>query len=78
MIPKIPDKFFKYRPIIEKRYRDDETFRELYIDYQTYLDALQFWEQSDADEAPARLSEYAALVRELEEELTKILKEVGR
>jgi short-subunit dehydrogenase len=42
-------------------------------DYQTYLDALQFWEQSSSDDAVARLSEYTQLVGELEEELMRIL-----
>jgi exonuclease V gamma subunit len=74
MTPKIPIYLSKFRPIIEKFYRNDEKFREIYNDYQTYRDALQYWEQSDSDEASARMSEYANLVRELEEELTEILK----
>ena len=73
MITKIPDKFSKSRPIIERLYRDDETFREIYIDYQTYFDALKFWEQSSSNDSPARLSEYQELANELEVELTKIL-----
>ena len=77
MIPKIPDKFSKSQPIIERLYKDDEKFREIYKDYQTYLDALQFWEQSSSDDAPAHRSEYTELVGELEEELTQILNKSG-
>lgn len=73
MIPKIPEKFSKYRFVIEKFYKDDETFRSIYEDYQTYLDALQFWEQSSSDEAAARRSEYTQLVGELEEEVMQAL-----
>jgi len=73
MIPKIPEKFSKVQHIIEKLYKGDDTFRSIYRDYQTYLDALQFWEQSSSDDAAARRSEYTHLAGELEEELTQIL-----
>ena len=73
MIPKIPEKFSNVRHIIMKLYKGDATFRSVYKDYQTYLDALQFWEQSSSDDAAARRSEYTQLVGELEEELMQIL-----
>jgi len=73
MIPKIPEKFSKVRHIIEKFYKDDETFRSIYEDYLEYLKALQYWEQSSSDEAAARRSEYTQLVGELEEELMQAL-----
>jgi hypothetical protein len=58
---------------IEKYYRDDETFREIYDDYLTYLEAFRFWNQSSAEDALVRGREYEKLVGELEEELTDIL-----
>jgi len=73
MIPKIPEKFSEVRQIIEKLYKGDDTFRSIYKDYQTYLDALEFWEQSSSNDAAARRSEYTQLLGELEEELTQIL-----
>ena len=73
MISKIPEKFSEVRHIIEKLYKGDDTFRSIYEDYQTYLDALQFWEQSSSDDAVARRSEYKQLVCELEEELMQAL-----
>ena len=73
MIPKIPEKFSKVQHIIEKFYKGDDTFRSIYKDYQTYLDALQFWEQSSLNDAAARRSEYTQLVGELEEELMQAL-----
>ena len=73
MIPKIPEKFSEVRQIIEKLYKGDDTFRSIYKDYQTYLDALQFWEQSSLNDAAARRSEYTQLVGELEEELMQAL-----
>ena len=73
MILKAPDKFSKFQPTIERLYIEDETFKEIYIDYQTYLNALQFWIQADSDKGPARISEYAEFVNEMENELTEIL-----
>lgn len=73
MITKIPEKFSNVRHVIEKLCVSDETFRSIYEDYQTYLEALQFWELSNSDDAPARQSEYKQLAGELEEELIQIL-----
>jgi hypothetical protein len=73
MVSRIPEKFTQFRLPIEKYYRDDETFREIYDDYLTYLKAFRFWAQSDSDDDSVRRSEYEKLVRELEEELTDIL-----
>ena len=73
MILKISEKFSKIRHIIERMYKNYDTFRSIYEDYETYLDALQFWEQSSSDDAVALRSEYKQLVCELEEELTQIL-----
>ena len=70
----IPKKFSKVRFIIERLYKADDTFRNIYQDYETYFNALQFWEQSSSDDAPALRREYSELVSELEKELTQILK----
>jgi hypothetical protein len=77
MIPKIPEKFSKVQHIIEKLYKGDDTFREIYNDYQTYLNALQYWKQSSSDDAAARRSEYTQLVIELEEELMQTLNKIA-
>jgi hypothetical protein len=69
----IHEKFSKFRHIIHTLYRNDDTFRGIYDDYQTYLKALQFWEQSNAEDAPARQYEYSDLVHELEIELIEIM-----
>ena len=73
MVSRIPEKFTQFRLPIEKYYRDDETFKEIYDDYLTYFKALQFWTQSDSEHARDRRSEYEKLIRELEEELTDFL-----
>ena len=70
----IPDHFSAIRSYIETRYKADETFRDIYNDYLTYLDAQRFWSHNATDVAPVRRREYAQLVSELEEELIQMLK----
>ena len=75
MIPKIPEKFLNVRHVIEKLYKDNDTFKDIYEDYLKCLNAFDFWVQSSSDDAAALRNEYAELVAELEEELTQILKD---
>ena len=70
----IPDHLSAIRSYIEKRYKTDETFRNVYNDYLTYLDAHRFWSHEATDVAPVRRREYAQLVNELEAELIQMLK----
>ena len=70
----IPDHLSAIRSYIEKRYKTDETFRDIYNDYLTYLDANRFWSNNSTDVAPVRRREYAELVSELEKELIQMLK----
>ena len=70
----IPDHLTAIRSYIEKQYKTDVTFRDIYNDYLTYLDAHRFWSHNSTDVAPVRRREYAQLVSELEEELIQMLK----
>ena len=74
MALKIPDHLSEIRSHIEKRYKTDETFRDIYNDYLTYLDAHRFWSHNSTDVAPVRCREYAQLVSELEKELIQMLR----
>jgi hypothetical protein len=70
----IPDHLSAIRSYIEKRYKTDENFRDIYNDYLTYLDAYRFWSHNATDVAPVRQKEYDELVSELEIELIQMLK----
>ena len=72
----IPDHFSAIRSYIETRYKADETFRDIYEDYLTYLDAHRFRSRNATDVAPVRRREYAQLVSELEKELIQMLKNI--
>ena len=70
----IPDHLSAIRSYIEKRYKTDETFRDIYNDYLTYFDAHRFWSHNSMAVASVRCREYAQLVSELEKELIQMLK----
>ena len=70
----ISDRLSVIQSYIEKRYKADETFRNVYNDYLTYLDAHRFWSHNSTDVAPVRRREYDQLVSELEKELIQMLK----
>jgi hypothetical protein len=70
----IPDYLSAIRSYIEKRYKADEAFRDIYNDYLTYLDAHRFWSNNSSDVAPVRRREYAQLFSELEKEVIQMLK----
>ena len=70
----IPDHLSEIRSHIEKRYKADDIFRDIYDDYLTYLDAQRFWSHNSTDDASVRRREYAGLVSELEAELMQMLK----
>ena len=70
----IPDHLSAIQSYIEKRYKADETFRDIYNDYLTYVDAHRFWSHNSTEVAPVRRREYAQLVSELEKELVQKLK----
>ena len=70
----IPDHLSPIQSYIEKRYKADEAFRDIYNDYLTYLDANRFWSHNSTDVAPVRRREYVQLVSELEAELIQMLK----
>ena len=52
----------------------DTEFLALSEDYDTCVNALRYWIGSKEPEAKTRADEYRILVRELEEEITQVLK----
>jgi hypothetical protein len=59
---------------IKTFFKNNESFKTLCEDYCRCAEALQHWSQSLDKNAPDRLQEYEALLRELEEEILQIVK----
>jgi hypothetical protein len=51
----------------------DSEFFALSEDYDTCVNALRYWAQSNAPESENRVIEYHTLIKELEEEITQML-----
>ena len=63
---------------IRRLFQVDESFRSLCKDYQVCANALDHWCQATSDEAPDRQQEYAALLKELEDEVLLYLRQSTR
>ena len=55
---------------------EDAEFYQLCQDYEDCVNALQYWSASKDTVSKARIDEYHALVRELEEEILQVMKPV--
>lgn len=67
------ERFPDRKATVKALYRESENFQSLCEDYRQCAAALQHWQQSSEDYAPARRHEYTALLQELEEEIVKFL-----
>ena len=62
-------RFPERRETIKAHFKNNESFRTLCEDYRQCAEALQHWDHSLDEDAPARIHEYCALLRELEDEI---------
>jgi hypothetical protein len=69
------ERFSDRKPAVTKLFRESEEFQTLCEDYLRCVKALRHWNQSLEEDAPARRREYAALLKELEEEIMQNLNE---
>ena len=63
------ERFPEQKETIKALFKNNESFKTLCEDYRLCRESLQHWNQSLDDDAPARMREYEALLRELEEEI---------
>ena len=61
---------------IKALFKNNESFKMLCEDYRRCAEALQHWNQSLDEDAPARVREYEALLWELEEEILQNVSEL--
>jgi hypothetical protein len=69
----IMDRFPEERQSLRRLFQESLSFQSLCNDYRECLAALQDWQQSTAEEAPAWGDEYAHLLLELEQEVRQYL-----
>jgi len=69
----IMDRFPEERQALRRLFQESLSFQSLCNDYQECLAALQDWQHSTSEEAPAWRDEYANLLLELEQEVRQYL-----
>jgi HEPN domain-containing protein len=69
------DRFPERKETIKALFKNNESFRTLCQDYRRCSEALQHWNQSLDEDAAARMREYEALLRDLEEEILENVNE---
>jgi hypothetical protein len=69
----IMDRFPEERQALRCLFQESLSFQSLCNDYRECLVALQSWQQSTSEEAPAWRDEYANLLLELEHEVRQYL-----
>jgi len=67
------ERFPDSKEAVKTLYRESEDFQSLCEDYRQCVLALRYWSRSPEDYAPSRRQEYTVLLRELEEEIVKVL-----
>lgn len=70
----IRERFPNNNDTIDCLLAEDPEFLDLCEDYEACVNALRYWSDSCAPEAETRVDEYSTLVRELEEEITRIIR----
>ena len=60
---------------VKQLFKKSENFKAICEDYRRCSESLNHWNESAADEAPARMDEYTALLLDLETEILQILNE---
>jgi hypothetical protein len=66
-------RFPEHAPVIQTRFHEDQSFREMCSDYAEALEALQWWQASDVPQRAARIEEYRELAKALEIEMVTAL-----
>jgi hypothetical protein len=68
-------RFPEERAALWRLFGENPSFQSLCDDYRDCLEAWQYWEQSDSEEAPALARAYAELLGELDQEIRQYLEE---
>jgi hypothetical protein len=66
-------RFPERKDCIKRLFRENDNFQSICEDYRNCAEAVRYWNRSESEEAPARREEYAALLRDLEEEILENL-----
>jgi hypothetical protein len=66
-------RFPERKDCVKRLFEEDDNFRSVCEDYRNCAEAVQYWNQSESEEASVRREEYAAILRDLEGEILEFL-----
>ena len=66
-------RFPEHKDAVKLLFRESENFQTLCDDYRKCSKALQYWNQSDSEEASLRRDEYSNLLQGLDAEILQCL-----
>jgi hypothetical protein len=70
----IKKKFPNQNNMIDCLLAEDPEFLDLCEDYNACVNALRYWSDSSDPEAETRVTEYRTLIRELEDDITHVIR----
>jgi hypothetical protein len=73
-VARVVERFPEHAGLIQERFHDDRSFREMCGDYAETLEALERWQASSGPQKAARVEEYQELARALEFEIATALR----
>jgi hypothetical protein len=66
-------RFPERKDCVKRLFEENDNFRSVCEDYRNCAEAVQYWNQSESEEASVRREEYAAILRDLEGEILEFL-----
>ena len=70
------ERFPQQKDAVKRLFRESESFQDMCEDYMRCTEALRHWNQVELTEAPGRRKEYAALLEDLEAQISQALNEL--
>ena len=78
ILDRIKSRFGSRDAAIERAFEENASFRALCTDYVSCAKALKHWQESDADDARFRETEYTRLLAQLTQEIEKCVSAMDR
>ena len=78
ILDRIKSRFGNRDAAIERAFDENASFRALCADYVACAKALKHWQESDAEDARFRETEYAQLLAQLTQEIEKCVSAMDR
>ena len=66
-------RFPERKQLVQRLFRENETFRTLCDDYGKCVETLSYWNRATSEDSLALREDYTALIREIEDEIRQFI-----